>query len=150
MFSGFSRDFFKRGGRHPNDRNASNTSNASNESDSSNASLLSPHDDNDKNVMTQTTQDDIPDMPIPVTKKGSTVIGLVALDDVNATKDKTRCAHCNKRLGLIYHECKCGHNYCMAHRYDTVHQCSFDWKRHHQDQLAKNNPLVDATKVIRI
>ncbi len=36
------------------------------------------------------------------------------------------------------------------HRYAEAHQCDYDYKTAGREQLAKNNPLVQAAKVERL
>lgn len=64
-------------------------------------------------------------------------------------KTKNRCQVCNKRVGLTGFECRCGGLYCGEHRYDTAHNCSFDYKTTGREELRKSNPQVISDKIQR-
>ena len=61
-----------------------------------------------------------------------------------------RCFSCRKRVGLTGFKCRCGYTYCGLHRYAEEHGCSFDYKAHGRELLAKANPLVKANKIDKI
>lgn len=62
-----------------------------------------------------------------------------------------RCAQCNKKLGIIMvMKCHCEKIFCAKHRYAEAHNCSFDFKKDGQKTIAKENPLVVATKLTKI
>ena len=48
------------------------------------------------------------------------------------SKGKKRCCHesCNKKLTLVQKSlaCKCGKYFCSSHRFESQHNCSFDFK----------------------
>lgn len=46
--------------------------------------------------------------------------------------------------------CRCGGLYCGEHRYDTAHDCTFDYKTMEREELRKNNPVVVSEKIQRI
>ncbi|KAJ6671978.1 FINGER PROTEIN putative-RELATED [Salix viminalis] len=60
---------------------------------------------------------------------------------------KNRCECCNKKVGLMGFNCRCGKNFCRAHRYPKDHSCTFDFKTLDQQNLAKQNPLVAGDKL---
>lgn len=62
--------------------------------------------------------------------------------------EQGKCFQCRRKLGLIFYHCRCEHDFCMEHRYDFVHKCTYDWKKREQDKLIQANPVVDAAKVI--
>eukprot|EP00197_Chlamydomonas_leiostraca_P006346 CAMPEP_0202864734 /NCGR_PEP_ID=MMETSP1391-20130828/4843_1 /ASSEMBLY_ACC=CAM_ASM_000867 /TAXON_ID=1034604 /ORGANISM="Chlamydomonas leiostraca, Strain SAG 11-49" /LENGTH=165 /DNA_ID=CAMNT_0049544503 /DNA_START=491 /DNA_END=988 /DNA_ORIENTATION=+ len=64
----------------------------------------------------------------------------------------TRCLMCNKKVGLTGFQCKCNPDavFCGAHRYAEAHCCTFDYKTAQRQQLAANNPLVQASKLEKI
>ncbi len=51
--------------------------------------------------------------------------------------DLKRCFDCNKKLGLLGIECKCGYVYCNSHRLPESHSCEFDHKANGKDKLKK-------------
>ncbi|KAG6515262.1 zinc finger AN1 domain-containing stress-associated protein 15-like [Zingiber officinale] len=61
-----------------------------------------------------------------------------------------RCLICRKRVGLTCFRCRCGDLFCNLHRYSDAHDCSFDYKAAGREQIAKNNPLIRAAKIIKI
>ncbi|XP_031630508.1 uncharacterized protein LOC116345359 [Contarinia nasturtii] len=62
-----------------------------------------------------------------------------------------RCAQCNKKLGIIMvMKCHCERIFCAKHRYAEAHSCSYDFKKEGQKSIAKENPLVVASKVTKI
>jgi len=65
-------------------------------------------------------------------------------------KGPTRCASCNKKVGLTGFVCRCGSTFCGTHRYSDKHECTFDYKTAGREQLSKANPIVEAAKLERI
>ncbi|MES1904754.1 MAG: hypothetical protein MHPSP_000980 [Paramarteilia canceri] len=61
--------------------------------------------------------------------------------------DKTRCANCNKKLGLTGIECRCGLVLCSTHRYSDRHECVFEYKKKQQELLKKSIPKVYQKKI---
>lgn len=61
-----------------------------------------------------------------------------------------RCCSCRKRVGLTGFRCRCGELFCALHRYSETHDCSFDYKAYGREEIAKNNPVVRAAKIIKI
>ena len=43
-------------------------------------------------------------------------------------KPATKCLTCNKKLGLTGFECKCGGDFCAAHRHAEDHECTYNYK----------------------
>ncbi|CAA6666248.1 unnamed protein product [Spirodela intermedia] len=64
--------------------------------------------------------------------------------DASAGKKKkkpaNRCSFCNKRVGLMGFNCRCGDVFCSLHRYSDKHDCLFDYKGAGQDAIARANP----------
>lgn len=48
---------------------------------------------------------------------------------------KKRCVTCNKRLGIMYFECKCGAITCSSHRDVVGHLCTYDYKKMERELL---------------
>ncbi|KAI6232617.1 Zinc finger domain containing protein [Aphelenchoides fujianensis] len=71
-------------------------------------------------------------------------------DATPAVKKPNRCQVCKKRVGLTGFPCRCGGLYCSEHRYDTAHDCQFDYKTVEREELRKNNPVVVSEKIQRI
>jgi len=45
---------------------------------------------------------------------------------------------------------RCGNNFCAAHRYAELHDCTFDYKTEGRQLLEQNNPVVSAPKLPKI
>lgn len=67
-----------------------------------------------------------------------------------AKSKPSRCQVCKKRVGLTGFPCRCGGLYCGEHRYDTAHDCQFDYKSIEREEIRKNNPVVISQKIERI
>ncbi|CAM8961825.1 unnamed protein product [Rhodiola kirilowii] len=61
-----------------------------------------------------------------------------------------RCSGCRKKVGLTGFRCRCGDLFCSAHRYSDRHACSFDYKAAGKAAIARENPVVKASKIVRI
>ena len=59
-----------------------------------------------------------------------------------------RCLKCQKKLRLTNSfSCKCGGIYCANCRYSNIHQCTFDYLKHAQEDLVKKNPMIQPNKL---
>ncbi|KAF7138524.1 hypothetical protein RHSIM_Rhsim07G0098300 [Rhododendron simsii] len=76
----------------------------------------------------------------------SAVGAATGVESVNKAAAK-RCSSCNKKVGLLGFQCRCGVTFCGAHRYPEEHNCKFDLKAAGKDAIAKENPVVKADKV---
>lgn len=63
---------------------------------------------------------------------------------------KNKCYNCNKKLGLIVFDCKCGNKYCSKCRQAEIHNCSYDYIKEGRDILEKENPKLSAKKIDKI
>lgn len=64
---------------------------------------------------------------------------------------KLRCNQCNIKLGIIMvMKCHCGKIFCAKHRYAEAHNCSYDYKKEGQNNIAIENPLVVASKLTKL
>ncbi|KAL6532172.1 hypothetical protein OROGR_014142 [Orobanche gracilis] len=61
---------------------------------------------------------------------------------------KSRCGLCKKKVGLLGFECRCGVNFCAAHRYPEAHVCKFDFKNAGKISIEKENPVCKADKIL--
>ncbi|KAI5078172.1 hypothetical protein GOP47_0007996, partial [Adiantum capillus-veneris] len=74
-----------------------------------------------------------------------------ALGACDSTPPKpSRCASCNKRVGLTGFKCRCGGIFCSLHRYNDKHNCSFDYRAAAREAISKANPVVKADKIDKI
>ncbi|CAL5006049.1 unnamed protein product [Urochloa decumbens] len=73
-----------------------------------------------------------------------------AVEAPAAKAKPSRCASCNKKVGLLGFVCRCGGTFCSVHRYTDKHPCDFDFKAADREQIAKKNPLVVAPKINKI
>ncbi|XP_051119015.1 zinc finger A20 and AN1 domain-containing stress-associated protein 1 [Andrographis paniculata] len=60
---------------------------------------------------------------------------------------KNRCGNCNKKVGVLGFQCRCGGTFCGVHRYAEKHDCTFDFKARGKESIAKTNPVVKADKI---
>ncbi|XP_020112264.1 zinc finger AN1 domain-containing stress-associated protein 15-like [Ananas comosus] len=65
-------------------------------------------------------------------------------------KSINRCLICRKKVGLTAFRCRCGDLFCGRHRYSDAHDCSFDYKAAGREEIARNNPVIRASKIIKI
>lgn len=65
-------------------------------------------------------------------------------------KDTSRCWVCNKKIGMLGFQCKCGYFFCSKHRYAEDHNCDFDFKARGREILAKNNQNIEKNELERI
>ncbi|WOL01607.1 hypothetical protein Cni_G10324 [Canna indica] len=71
-------------------------------------------------------------------------------DDKKAADGPSRCASCQKRVGLTGFRCRCGATYCGVHRYAEQHGCTFNFKAAGRAAIARANPVVKADKLQKI
>lgn len=66
-------------------------------------------------------------------------------------KNAKHCFQCGKKTGLTTsYECRCGNNFCAAHRYAETHNCTFDYKTAGRKYLQETNPIISAPKLPKI
>lgn len=53
-------------------------------------------------------------------------------------KKKNKCPVCQKKIGVLGIECRCGSIFCSLHRYPDQHNCSFNF-REHDKKILKDN-----------
>ncbi|WVZ13370.1 hypothetical protein V8G54_010936 [Vigna mungo] len=61
--------------------------------------------------------------------------------------DRKRCKSCNKKIGLLGFQCRCGDVFCGTHRYPEMHSCEIDFKKIGREVLIQQNPLCKADKL---
>ncbi|KAE8590976.1 hypothetical protein XENTR_v10018264 [Xenopus tropicalis] len=69
------------------------------------------------------------------------------------SKKKTtkNCFVCGKKTGLATSfECRCGNNFCAAHRYAETHDCTYDYKTVGRRLLQEANPVISAPRLPKI
>jgi len=61
---------------------------------------------------------------------------------------KNKCAleGCGKKLDITAFPCKCKKTFCPAHRYESEHSCTFDYRGSAREELLKtmSTPVVAA------
>ena len=62
-------------------------------------------------------------------------------------KKKIRCGVCNKKLGLLGFECKCGKMFCSTHLIAETHECTFNYTQEQCKRLQKSLIKVVHSKV---
>ncbi|OAY59148.1 zinc finger A20 and AN1 domain-containing stress-associated protein 1-like [Manihot esculenta] len=68
-------------------------------------------------------------------------------DQTASNRRTNRCNSCNKRLGLMGFNCRCGNAFCRSHRHPEDHACTVDFKGLGHELLIKQNPLCKADKL---
>ena len=71
----------------------------------------------------------------------------VKADEKPVQVNRNRCFSCNKKVGLLGFECRCGYTYCAGHRHAQDHTCTFDYAAFDRERLAKSNPAIVASKL---
>jgi hypothetical protein len=61
-----------------------------------------------------------------------------------------RCSGCKRKVGLTGFKCRCGDLFCSEHRYSDRHVCSYDYKAAAREAIARENPVVKASKIVRV
>jgi hypothetical protein len=69
------------------------------------------------------------------------------LEPEERQEDKTKCWMCEKKVGLLGMQCRCGYFYCTEHRYAEMHACEYDYKSNERRKLKKENPVVTGAKL---
>lgn len=72
--------------------------------------------------------------------------------DVVLQTNFEKCWICNKRIGILGFDCKCGYKFCGLHRYPEEHECSYNYKQREREQLTEklSSYAVEQTKINRI
>jgi len=65
-------------------------------------------------------------------------------------KETNKCNLCSKKVGILGYKCKCESTFCKSHRLPEDHECDYDFKQASKLKLAKENPVVMASKISRI
>ena len=56
--------------------------------------------------------------------------------------EKKKCFFCEKKIGILGFDCKCGNYYCLKHRLPELHHCEFDHRLNDRNIL-KEQILID-------
>ncbi|XP_009631181.1 zinc finger A20 and AN1 domain-containing stress-associated protein 5-like [Nicotiana tomentosiformis] len=67
-----------------------------------------------------------------------------------AKSEVNRCSGCRRKLGLTGFRCRCGELFCGEHRYSDRHDCSYDYRTAGREAIARQNPLVKASKIVKL
>ena len=66
-------------------------------------------------------------------------------------KKKKKCAECKKKLGHLVLKCKCSNKkFCMNCCKPDNHNCTFDHVNEYRKKLARENPLVNFSKLDKL
>ena len=65
-------------------------------------------------------------------------------------QNKSRCMNCSKKVGLLGHECSCSFVFCSKCRHPEDHMCQVNYMEKGKQQIAKNNPLIQEDKLVRL
>ena len=86
----------------------------------------------------------VPVLPIVAEKKTETE------KPVFKSQPGNRCIECRKKIGIYGFTCKCDGYFCTVHRYPESHSCTFNYKKEGEMKITKENPVIKASKVIKI
>ena len=65
-------------------------------------------------------------------------------------KKKQRCYYCHKKLSMINFTCKCNHVFCIIHKSPHTHKCPINYKTTKQNNIKKNNPVIQPKQISAI
>lgn len=72
-------------------------------------------------------------------------------------KNRNRCFSCNKKVGLLGFDCKCGYVFCSSHRHaatnekaDSGHKCTFGWQDFDRKILADSMEVIAPKKLEKL
>ena len=68
-------------------------------------------------------------------------------EEMPVVSKKTRCGQCQKKLGLMGFDCKCGGKFCGQHRLEFDHGCTYDHAAAEKQRLEANLVKVVKSKV---
>lgn len=57
------------------------------------------------------------------------------------------CNVCNRKLFISAIKCKCDKYFCANHRYNTDHNCTYDYRKNFKEEL---NQRLDNTNIKKI
>ena len=60
-----------------------------------------------------------------------------------------RCELCKKK-NLYEYECKCLKKLCLTCLPYYIHNCSYDYRKKHKNNLFETNPKIIATKITEV
>ncbi|VFQ92244.1 unnamed protein product [Cuscuta campestris] len=63
------------------------------------------------------------------------------------TAKKNRCRSCQRKVGVVGFDCRCGYTFCGTHRYPETHDCTFDFKSKGRNAIAMANPVIKPDKI---
>ena len=65
-------------------------------------------------------------------------------------KKKIICKICRRKITLTYIECRCLELFCGSHIYADSHNCTYDHKKFHMENIRNNNPIIKKDKFEKI
>ncbi|KAL6505344.1 Zinc finger A20 and AN1 domain-containing stress-associated protein 5 [Orobanche gracilis] len=92
------------------------------------------------------------DLRIRSASSSDLVNSLENQGNLKRPREVTRCSgsSCRKKVGLMGFRCRCGDVFCSEHRYSDRHDCIYDYKAAGREAIAKENPLVRASKLLKV
>ena len=63
---------------------------------------------------------------------------------------RKRCTCCNKKIKLLPIVCKCKNTYCIKCRLPETHKCTFDYVKEGLEKIDKENPKIEAEKLVKV
>lgn len=80
------------------------------------------------------------------------IINIKEMSDKPSPSHPSRCEYtnCRKKLTLTSIRCKCEKYFCSAHRYESEHACTFDYKAEHKQNLNKYMSTAVVAKKVEV
>lgn len=79
-------------------------------------------------------------------KESSSETETASKESIPQVTNRKKCLICNKRIGLTGFACRCGGLFCGAHRAETAHACTFDFKAAATATLETKLVKIDSTR----
>jgi predicted nucleic acid binding AN1-type Zn finger protein len=76
-------------------------------------------------------------------------VPLIKADEKKVPSEPNKCYKCSKKVGLLGFKCPCELTFCKFHRLPEDHECTHDFASVAKERLAKDNPMVRASKIER-
>ncbi|KAK7314868.1 hypothetical protein VNO77_33396 [Canavalia gladiata] len=110
--------------------------------------IVTKSDDDGLNGETKNLNDEVFNVLESSTSDVGAAMGTVApADSASTNKKNKRCKSCNRMVGIMGFECRCGNVFCGRHRYPEQHACTVDLKEIGRKALFKQNPLCIGDKL---
>jgi len=106
----------------------------------------------EKKLPPESEDEKVAEKPIEVKKEEIVLEERISESASCVTKqtDRSRCWHCNKKVGYLGFECKCDFVFCGKHRYSNEHDCTVDYMEIAKSKLRDTCVKISAPKMEQI